>query len=175
MLAKEFVVDRRQLPLLRAAGADAVLLLVALHEPAVLDMLVEAAVEVGLEPLVEAHSGAELEVAVASGARLIGVNNRDLRTLDVDPRTADRLRAQIPDDRITIAESGVRDAATVRRWRARGFDAALVGEDLMRLGHDPAAVSARVAALVHAGSVPGPGVDPRGRWPRAVRQGLRHH
>ena len=66
----------------------------------------------------------------------------------------------MPDDRIVVAESGVRDAATIRRWRALGFDAALVGEDLMRTGSDPAAVEARVATLVGAGSVPAPGVDP---------------
>ncbi len=160
VLAKEFVVDARQLPLLRAAGADAVLLLAALHPPRRLAHLVQVAVESGLEPLVEAHSVKELESAVATSARLIGINNRDLKTLSVDPRLCERLRGLVPDDRLVVAESGVQDAAIIRRWRAFGFDAALVGEDLMRSGSDPAAVEARVATLVAAGAVPSPGVDP---------------
>jgi tryptophan synthase beta subunit len=160
VLAKEFVVDARQLPLLRAAGADAVLLLAALHPRQRLGQLVQVAQDVGLEPLVEVHSERELESALQTGARLIGINNRDLKTLKVDTSLCERLRAAVPDDRIVIAESGVRDAATIRRWRALGFDGALVGEDLMRSGSDPAAVEARVSVLVGAGSVPAPGVDP---------------
>ncbi len=160
VLAKEFVVDPRQLPLLRAAGADAVLLLAALHPPKRLAKLVRSALDLGLEPLVEAHSAKELEAVLATDARLIGINNRNLKTLEVDPALCEQLRASVPDDRIAIAESGVRDAVTVRRWRALGFDGALVGEDLMRSGSDPAAVEARVSTLVGAGAVPGPGVDP---------------
>ena len=160
VLAKEFVVDPRQLPLLRAAGADAVLLLAALHPPKRLARLVRAALDSGLEPLVEAHSAKELESVLATDARLIGINNRNLKTLEVDPSLCDRLRADVPDDRIVVAESGVRDPATIRHWRSLGFDAALVGEDLMRSGSDPAAVEARAATLVSAGAVPGPGVDP---------------
>jgi tryptophan synthase beta subunit len=160
VLAKEFVVDPRQLPLLRAAGADAVLLLAALHPPRRLATLVRLALEVGLEPLVEAHSEKELAATVATEARLIGINNRDLMTLAVDPHRCETLRSRVPEDRLVVAESGVRDAATIRRWRALGFDAALVGEDLMRAGSDPVAVEARVAALVAAGAVSPPGVDP---------------
>ncbi len=160
VLAKEFVVDPRQLPLLRAAGADAVLLLAALHPPRRLARLVESAIALGLEPLVEAHSEKELTAAIATDARLIGINNRDLRTLAVDPGLCERLRTHVPDDRLVVAESGVRDAVTIRRWRAFGFDAALVGEDLMRAGSEPSAVEARVATLVSAGAVPGPGADP---------------
>jgi len=160
VLAKEFVVDARQLPLLRAAGADAVLLLAALHPPKRLARLARVALDAGLEPLVEAHSAKELVAALATDARLIGINNRNLRTLEVDPSLCGRLRAEVPDDRLVVAESGVRDATTIRRWRARGFDAALVGEDLMRSGSDPQDVEARVATLVGAGAVPNPGVDP---------------
>jgi tryptophan synthase beta subunit len=160
VLAKEFVVDERQLPVLRAAGADAVLLLAALHPPKRLASLVRSALEVGLEPLVEAHSAKELAAALTTDARLIGINNRDLRTLAVDTSLCEGLRGQVPGDRIVIAESGVRDAATVRRWRALGFDGVLVGEDLMRSGTAPLEVEARVAVLVGAGSVPAPGVDP---------------
>jgi tryptophan synthase beta chain len=160
VLAKEFVVDPRQLPLLRAAGADAVLLLANLHRPASLARLVARAQDLGLEPLVEVHDAAELEAALATDARLIGVNNRDLRTLAVDTTIAERLRAAIPDDRIVIAESGVRDPALLRRWRALGFDGALIGEDLMRTGVDRAAITARVAAFVRAGTPGQPGTDP---------------
>ena len=146
VLAKEFVVDPRQLDLLRAAGADLVLLLAVLHPAKRLAQLVARARDIGLEPLVEAHDAAEIEAALASGARLIGINNRDLRTLDVDPERAVRMRALVPEDRLVVAESGVRDTATVARWRATGFDAALVGEALMRSADPAAAARAFVAA-----------------------------
>ena len=109
----------------------------------------------------EAHDARELERALATGARLIGINNRDLRTLDVDPERAVRLRDRIPGDRLAVAESGVRDTATIARWRATGFDAALVGEALMRAA-DPAAAA---RAFVAAGRYPS---DPAGdaRAPR---------
>ena len=155
VLAKEFVIDPRQLDLLRAAGADAVLLLAVLHRARALSRLVDRALELGLEPLVEAHDEQELSAALATRARVIGINNRDLRTLDVDPERAARLRASIPEDRIAIAESGVRDASTIRGWRALGFDAALVGETLVRAG-DPGATA---RAFVAAGRVPADPVE----------------
>jgi tryptophan synthase beta subunit len=151
VLAKEFVVEPIQLPHLRAAGADLVLLLAVLHPAKRLARLVERALEIGLEPLVEAHDERELERALATGARLIGLNNRDLRTLDVDIDRAVRLRELVPDDRLVIAESGARDPATVAAWRAVGFDAALVGEALVRAPDPAAAVRTFVAA---------------GEWPR---------
>ena len=168
VLAKEFVVDRRQLSVVRAAGADLVLLLAAIHTPARLIALVREAFDLGLEPLVEAHDERELDAALATGARLIGLNNRDLRTLAVDPERAVRLRERIPDDRIAIAESGVRDASTVATWRAIGYDAALIGEALMR-APDPAAA---VRTFVAAGRAP---TDPANVARRAKRQDLRHH
>ena len=146
VLAKEFVVDPRQLPLLRAAGADLVLLLAVLHPARRLARLVEAALELGLEPLVEAHDARELERGLAAPARLIGLNNRDLRTLEVDPERALRLRELVPADRLVIAESGVREPSVVARWRAAALDAALVGEALMRAGDPAAAARAFVAA-----------------------------
>jgi tryptophan synthase beta chain len=150
VLAKDFVVDPRQLPVLRAAGADLVLLLAALHPARRLADLVARARDLGLEPLVEIHAGRELDAALASGARIVGVNSRDLRTLEVDPDHPIRLRPGIPDDRITIAESGARDPAIVARWRAAGYDAALVGEALVRSADPRAAATAFVAA----GAVP---------------------
>ena len=153
VLAKEFVVDERQLPLLRAAGADLVLLLAVLHPARRLARLVELALELGLEPLVEVHDPRELDCALATRARLVGVNSRDLRTLAVDPGRAERLRSAIPADRLAIAESGIREPAAVERLRVLEFDAALVGEALMR-APDPATA---VRAFVAAGRMP---VDP---------------
>ncbi len=146
VLAKEFVVEAIQLPHLRAAGADLVLLLAVLHPPKRLAKLVDRALEIGLEPLVEAHDEQELRSALATSARLIGINNRDLRTLAVDTERAIRLRSLVPDDRLVVAESGVRDAATVAAWRAVGFDAALVGEALVRSNNPAAAARTFVAA-----------------------------
>ncbi|MBA3850789.1 MAG: tryptophan synthase subunit beta [Chloroflexi bacterium] len=162
ILAKDFVVDGRQLPLLRAAGADLVLLLARLHPARRLARLVQQALDLGLEPLVEAHDRRETEAAVATGARLIGINNRDLRTLRVDPGLAERLRDLVPDDRLVVAESGVTDPDLLRTWRALGFDAALVGEALMRSESSAEDIRARTAAFVAAGRVPGPGQDPSG-------------
>jgi tryptophan synthase beta subunit len=161
VLAKEFVVDPRQLDLLRAHGADLVLLLAALHPARRLQSLVRSALDLGLEPLVEAHDERELEAALATETRLIGLNNRDLRTLEVDPERALRQRERLPDDRLAIAESGVRDAATIATWRAVGFDAALVGEALVRAA-DPEAFT---RSLVTAGRLPD---DPANRARRPL-------
>ncbi len=155
VLAKEFVVDARQLDLLRAAGADAVLLLAVLHPRRTLARMVDRAFELGLEPLVEAHDERELDAALSTNVRVIGINNRDLRTLDVDPERAPRLRELVPEDRLVVAESGVKDAATIRSWRALGFDAALVGETLVRSA-DP---SAAARAFVQAGTHPADPVE----------------
>ncbi|HXR27086.1 MAG TPA: tryptophan synthase subunit beta, partial [Candidatus Baltobacteraceae bacterium] len=150
VLAKEFVVDPRQLPQLRAAGADAVLLLAALHPAARLGRLVWQALDLGLEPLVEAHDERELERALRTPARVIGLNARDLRTLAVDPERAVALVGRVPGDRVVVAESGIRDADAVRDLRALGVDAVLVGEALMRAPHP----EAMVRSLVEAGAVP---------------------
>jgi tryptophan synthase beta subunit len=121
-------------------------LLAVLHPARRLAALVRRALDLGLEPLVEAHDERELRAALATDARLIGLNNRDLRTLEVDPGRAARLRDLVPADRLVIAESGLRDPATLAQWRARGFDAALAGEALMRAADPAAAVRAFVAA-----------------------------
>ena len=155
VLAKEFVVDPRQLDLLRAAGADAVLLLAVLHPRRALARMVDRALELGLEPLVEAHDEREIHAALSTRARVIGLNNRDLRTLEVDPERAARMRHLVPDDRLAVAESGVRDIETIRGWRALGFDAALVGETLVR-ATDPAAAA---RTFVAAGAVPSDPVE----------------
>jgi indole-3-glycerol phosphate synthase len=138
VLRKDFIVDRYQIVEARAAGADALLLIVAALSDPELASLLAATREAGLEALVEAHEAEEVRRAVAAGAAVIGINNRDLRTFTVDRDLACRLRPQVPPDRIVVAESGIRDAADVARLRAAGIDAMLVGETLMR-APDPAA------------------------------------
>jgi tryptophan synthase beta chain len=150
VLAKEFVVDPRQLPLLRSAGADAVLLIASLHPPRRLARLVSLAFDLGLEPLVEIHRADELPAVLASGARVVGINQRDLRSLAVDPGLARRLRPLVPQDRLVVAESGISQPHEVVPLRAIGVDAILVGEALMRAG-DP---TAAVRAFVARGAVP---------------------
>jgi indole-3-glycerol phosphate synthase len=122
----------------RAAGADAVLLIVAaLSEPELAALLAETA-RLGMEALVEAHDADEVRRAVAAGAPSIGVNHRDLRTFAMDMDLAARLRPLVPRDRLLVAESGIRNAADVERLRTAGIDAILVGETLMQ-APDPAA------------------------------------
>jgi tryptophan synthase beta chain len=150
ILAKEFVVDERQLPVLRSAGADIVLLLACVLPAHRLARFAGLARELGLEPLVEVHDERELEAALATDARLIGLNNRNLRTLTVDPEHCLRLRPLVPDDRLVVGESGVSEPRTLVCWRAVGLDAALIGEALMRSAEPAAAARAFVAA----GSVP---------------------
>jgi indole-3-glycerol phosphate synthase len=130
-LRKDFVLDPWQVWEARAAGADAVLLIVAALTDADLAGLLAVAREAGVDALVEVHDRAELDRALAAGARVIGVNSRDLRTLAVSLDTALTLAPAIPDEVTAVAESGIRTGADVRRLRDAGFDAFLVGEHLM--------------------------------------------
>jgi indole-3-glycerol phosphate synthase len=136
ILRKDFMVDRYQVVEARAAGADAILIIVAALADAEITVLLGAAREVGLEAMVEVHDRAELDRALALGAQIVGINNRDLRTFTIDRELAIRLRPLVPADRVLVAESGIRDAADVARLRAAGVDAMLVGETLMR-ARDP--------------------------------------
>jgi indole-3-glycerol phosphate synthase len=138
VLRKDFIIDPYQICEAAAAGADAILLIVAALGDAALAELLATARAMRLDALVEAHDAKEVERAVAVGAHIIGINNRDLRTFTVDRELAARLRPSIPTDRIVVAESGIRDAADVARLRDAGVDAILVGETLMR-APDPAA------------------------------------
>jgi len=145
LLAKEFVVDARQIAEARDRGADAVLLIARIVDGAALATLVTAARAEGLEPFVEVVDEAELDTALAAGARVVGVNARDLDTLVMDPVRTARVLERIPRDRVAVHLSGVRspDAfAAVARGRA---DAALVGEALMR-ADDPAPLLASMLA-----------------------------
>lgn len=132
LLRKDFTVDRYQVIEARAAGADAVLLIVSALRDVELAALLEEAARWGLDALVETHDEIEVDRALALGARVIGVNHRDLRTFKMDMTLAERLRARVPSDRVVVAESGIRTAEDVRRMRSAGVDAVLVGENLMR-------------------------------------------
>jgi len=134
LLRKDFVVDRDQIAEARLAGADAVLLIVSALAQNELEALHDYAKGLGLDVLVEVHDQAEFERALAIGADLIGVNNRDLKTFDVDLAVTERIAARVPADRdiLLVAESGIGSLTDVRRLEKAGARAFLVGESLMR-------------------------------------------
>jgi indole-3-glycerol phosphate synthase len=141
LLRKDFVVDPFQIREAAAAGADAVLLIVAALEDAQLGELKAAAEELGLDTLVEVHDAHELERALALGGELIGINNRDLRDFSVDVSRTESLLDAIPSGVIVVSESGISSREQLERLRALGVQAVLVGETLMR-APDPAAALA---------------------------------
>jgi indole-3-glycerol phosphate synthase len=132
VLRKDFTRNEAQIWEARAAGADAILLIVAALDPAVLRRLVRAATEIGVEAIVEAHTVAEVHVAADAGAGIIGVNNRDLTTFVTDLDTSERAASAIPPTAVSVAESGVSSPAAAARMRRAGYDAILVGEALVR-------------------------------------------
>jgi indole-3-glycerol phosphate synthase len=132
LLRKDFVIDEYQLWEARAAGADAILLIVSILEPVRLQTLVRAAKGVGLAALVEVHDRGELEVALAAGASVIGINNRNLHTFETTLETTLRLLPLVPPGPLVVSESGLASAADVRRVVAAGAHAVLVGEALVR-------------------------------------------
>ena len=142
LLRKDFVVDPYQVWEARAAGADAVLLIVAALSDAELRSLLTEASAAGLEALVEVHDRPELERALLAGARIVGVNNRDLKTLAVTLGTSIGLAPHIPDGVVAVAESGIRTGGDIRRLRDAGYDAFLVGEHLMTAPEPGAALRA---------------------------------
>ncbi len=131
LLRKDFIVDEYQLLESRAAGADAVLLIVAALDEAALEDLIRRSAKLGLAALVEVHDGSDLERAIAAGAAIIGVNNRDLRTLRVDLETSARMIRRIPAGVIAVAESGIDSCDALEGLRACGFGAFLIGGHLM--------------------------------------------
>ncbi len=132
LLRKDFVLDPYQVLEAASAGASACLLIVAFLESALLTELVAAVEALGMVPLVEVHAASEIGRALVSGARAVGVNNRDLGDLSVDMETAPRLRPLIPPGVATVAMSGYRDREGVARIEAAGYDAVLVGTAAMR-------------------------------------------
>jgi indole-3-glycerol phosphate synthase len=131
VLRKDFIVDPWQVWEARATDADSFLLIVAGLDDMILGELLTLGRELGMEPLVEVHTREELARALAAGARILGVNNRDLRTLEVRVEISEELIAAIPEECIAVCESGLRTHADLTRLRAVGFDAFLIGEHLM--------------------------------------------
>ncbi len=154
VLRKDFVVSSYQVWEARAHGADVVLLIVAALEQEALVSLLERTESLGMSALVEAHDEAEAERALAAGATLLGVNARDLRTLEVDRSVPGRVFAQLPDSVVKIAESGVRGPHDLLAYASVGADAVLVGEGVVTGGSPRDAVH----ELVTAGAHPAAGV-----------------
>ena len=138
LLRKDFVVSEYQVHEARAAGADAVLLIVAALQPRQLVSLLGRAAALGLDALVEVHTAAELVVALDGGAQIIGVNNRNLRTLEVDLHASETIIGQVPPGVLAISESGLKTAPDVHRLQALGYRGFLIGERFMTAA-DPGA------------------------------------
>jgi len=142
VLRKDFVVDETQIWEARAAGADAVLLIVRILDGARLGGFVDLCRELRFSSLVEVHDESELGRALAAGAPIIGINNRDLTTFRTDLSVSVGLAPGVPAERVLVAESGIRSREDVARLGAAGVDAILVGETLMRSGGGTASVAA---------------------------------
>jgi indole-3-glycerol phosphate synthase len=131
LLRKDFIVSEYQVLEAKAAGADGVLLIVAALQPGEVASLIGYAKTLGLDALVEVHDEDEVAIALAAGARIVGVNNRNLRTLAVDVEASARLIGRIPEDVVAVSESGLRTAEDLARLQALGFRAFLIGERFM--------------------------------------------
>lgn len=145
VIRKDFIIDPYQLLEARAIGADCVLLIAACLDDAALAELAGLATDLGLDVLIEVHDRQELARALAVPGRLLGINNRDLRTFDVNLQTTLSLRSQVPPDRLLITESGIHSAEDVALMRDHGVQAFLVGESLMRT-EDPGQTLAAIFA-----------------------------
>jgi indole-3-glycerol phosphate synthase len=146
ILRKDFIVAPFQIEEAAVSGADAVLLIVAALDERELPALLAAARTAGLDALVEVHGRAELDRAIESGAAIVGVNSRNLRTLDVDVRVFDELAPHLPDGVVAVAESGLKSGADVARLRALRYDAFLIGERVMASPSPGAALAALLGA-----------------------------
>ena len=142
VLRKDFTIDEIDVIEAAASGADAILLIAALLTREELEKLRRSAAAYEMDALVEVHDEAELECALASGATIVGVNNRDLRTFQVSLETSERLAPRIPTGVLKVAESGIHSRADVERLGAAGFGAFLVGEHLMKAGRPEEAIRA---------------------------------
>jgi len=151
ILRKDFIFDEYQLLEARAAGADAVLLIVAMLGESALRRLARAAGELGLATLVEVRSSRELAAAGDAGAELIGVNSRDLRTLTIDASVCDALIAEAPRGCVMVAESGIRSRRDIDRLAALGYSAFLIGERLMTAADSAAVLADFVGSPVDDG------------------------
>ncbi|HKK93777.1 MAG TPA: indole-3-glycerol phosphate synthase TrpC, partial [Longimicrobiales bacterium] len=149
-LRKDFTIDEVQVVEARASGADAILLIVRILDDARLRELREAAEALGMDVLVEVHDADELRRARQSGARIIGINNRDLSSFTTDLAVSERLVAELPSDVVTVSESGIRSGDEVARLGQAGIHAVLVGETLLR-ADDPAAAVRSLAGHPRVG------------------------
>jgi len=131
LLRKDFIIDPYQVFESRAYGADCILLIVSILTPQKLSELLHLSHQLGMMSLVEVHNGAELDIAVKSNAKIIGINNRDLTTFNVDLQTTARLRPLIPPDRIVVSESGIKSRDDMQKLKEWGVNAALIGETLV--------------------------------------------
>ncbi len=146
VLRKDFLFDPWQIWEARSVDADSYLLIAAILSDVQLSELLAAGRELGMEPLVEVHTREELQRVLRAGARLIGVNNRDLRTFDVRLETSFELIREIPRDCVAVSESGLRSASDMARLRDAGFNAFLIGESLMQAPDPAAALRALLSA-----------------------------
>ncbi|MDP2729965.1 MAG: indole-3-glycerol phosphate synthase TrpC [Dehalococcoidales bacterium] len=144
LLRKDFIFEPYQVYESRAYGADALLLIVAILTPEKLKELSGLSHELKMGCLVEVHNEAELEIALNSGAKIIGINNRDLSTFKVDITTTERLRPLIPQDRIVVSESGIKSRSDIEKLEGWGVDAVLIGEALM----DTPDIAAKIKELI---------------------------
>lgn len=163
VLRKDFIVDAWQVWEARAANADSFLLIAAALDNETLAELLALGRELGMEPLVEVHTADELERVLAAGARIIGVNNRNLHILEVRVETSLDLVEMIPQDCIAVSESGLRSAQDLRQLRAAGFDAFLIGESLMRETDPGAALQRLIDGVPLRGGDSGVGNSDRSR------------
>ena len=145
LLRKDFLSDPYQIYESRAYGADSLLLIVAILNSEKLEELLELSHKLSMSCLVEVHNEAELEIALMSQARIIGINNRDLNTFSVDITTTERLRPLIPADRIVISESGIKERSDMKKLRQWSVDAVLIGESLMSVDN----VAAKMKELLN--------------------------
>ncbi|MBN2010757.1 indole-3-glycerol phosphate synthase TrpC [candidate division KSB1 bacterium] len=140
LLRKDFMIDPYQFYHARQAGADCVLLIAAILDPAMITDFIQLARELNMDALVEIHNSAELEVVLKLNPEIIGINNRDLKTFKVDLNTSFELKRLIPSCIVTVSESGIKSRTDVEGLVAAGFDAMLIGETFMRANDKPGMV-----------------------------------
>lgn len=132
VLRKDFIIDPYQVYESRAAGADAVLLIVAMLQEPELKSLLSLVKRLGMTPLVEAHDPSEVDVAVRAGAEVVGINSRNLKDLTMDPRAFEKMAPLVPKDRLVVAESGIKTSEDVKPLKALGVQSILVGESFLK-------------------------------------------
>ena len=135
ILRKDFIIDEYMIYESKVIGADAILLIVAILNKEKLEKYIKIAEDIGLSVLVEAHDKEEIEIAISAGAKIIGINNRDLKTFNVDLNTSINLKKYIPNNIITISESGIKNIEDILLLKSNGFNGVLIGETLMRSGN----------------------------------------